>query len=103
MKARCYNPVNKSYHRYGGRGIKICDEWVNDFVAFRDWAHSHGYAQDFCIDRIDVDKGYEPSNCRFVTGEENSRNMVNGRMRQITDLKSRIEAMEAELKRRGVL
>lgn len=103
MKARCDNPANKRYHRYGGRGIKVCDEWNNDFVAFRDWAHAHGYMEGLAIDRIDVDKGYEPSNCRWVTPEENSRHMVNGRMQQIADLKSRVEAMETELKRRGVL
>ena len=74
MKARCYNPGSSSYVTYGGRGIGICDEWREDYKAFREWALSHGYADDLSIDRIDNDKGYEPDNCRWVTMAEQPTN-----------------------------
>lgn len=74
MKNRCCWSGSSSYHRYGGRGISICDEWLNDFQAFHDWAMSSGYREGLQIDRIDNDGGYCPENCRWVTVAENSRN-----------------------------
>ena len=74
MKQRCYNPNNKSYHYYGGKGIKVCDEWKEDFQAFYDWAMSNGYKEGLTIDRIDVNGNYEPSNCRWVTQKQNNEN-----------------------------
>ena len=62
------------YKNYGARGIKICDEWKNDFKAFYDWAMSNGYADNLTIDRIDVNGNYEPSNCRWVTKEIQNKN-----------------------------
>lgn len=71
---RCYNPKCKSYARYGGRGITMCDEWRNDRQSFIDWCVSHGHSEGLQIDRIDNDKGYSPDNCRFVTPAENQHN-----------------------------
>ena len=69
MKRRCDNPKMNNYEHYGGRGISYCNEWKN-FEPFRDWALSHGYADNLSIDRIDVDGNYEPSNCRWATKRE---------------------------------
>lgn len=80
MKNRCTNPSYAYYPRYGGRGIKVCDEWLNGFAVFRDWAMANGYANNLSIDRIDNDRGYDASNCRWATMREqhaNKRNNVN--------------------------
>lgn len=73
MKGRCLNKNNKSYARYGGRGITLFKEW-EDFNIFAKWALSNGYDENLTIDRIDNNKGYEPSNCRWITNKEQSRN-----------------------------
>ena len=75
MKNRCYNPNACNYNRYGSRGIKICDEWINDFKAFYDWSISHGYSDNLSIDRIDNNGNYEPSNCRWVDNKTQCRNI----------------------------
>lgn len=67
MKNRCTNPNADNYPFYGGRGIKVCDEWRDDFIPFRDWAISSGYADNLTLDRINNDGNYEPSNCRWET------------------------------------
>lgn len=74
MKRRCYNKDREGYNRYGGRGIKVCSEWLTDFPTFMLWAMSNGYTDDLQIDRIDNDKGYHSSNCRWTTTEVNCRN-----------------------------
>lgn len=79
MKERTLNPNSKVYHRYGGRGIILCDEW-HEFVPFMNWALSHGYAENLVIDREDNEGNYEPLNCRWITQGENSRNRTHGEM-----------------------
>lgn len=74
MKQRCYGKSHMHYARYGGRGIKIYDEWLNSTQSFYTWAMSNGYSDDLSIDRIDNDKGYFPDNCRWATKSEQSRN-----------------------------
>lgn len=77
MKTRCYNKNNPGYRHYGSRGVVICQEWLEDFNIFYEWAMSNGYSDDLTIDRIDVDGNYEPSNCRWVTQEEQAGNKSN--------------------------
>ena len=79
MKDRCYNKNAKAYKNYGGRGLKICDEWKNSFEKFYEWAIENGYDREapkgkFTIDRINNDGDYEPSNCRWISMQEQAKN-----------------------------
>lgn len=90
MKKRCYDSNCKSFKNYGGRGITVCNEWLNPerttvigtkahhvtkgFVAFKEWALANGYSDNLTLDRIDVNKGYSPDNCRWTTVKEQQNN-----------------------------
>ena len=74
LKARCYNPKKDNYKWYGGKGVKMCDEWKNSFEAFSTWAISQGYTDELTIDRIDSSGNYEPSNCRWISIKEQQNN-----------------------------
>lgn len=73
MIVRTTYPKADSWKWYGGKGIRICDEWRHDYAAFRAWAHAHGYRDDLTIDRIDPNGNYEPANCRWLPASENTR------------------------------
>lgn len=81
MISRCYNPNTPKYKNHGGRGIKVCDEWLdkeNGFMNFYNWAMKNGYSDELTIDRIDNDGNYEPNNCRWTTYEiQNFNRRVN--------------------------
>lgn len=82
IKQRCCNPNYFQYKDYGGRGIAICQAWLNDYGAFHDWAYSNGYTEEilpnginkWTIERIDVNGNYEPDNCTFITTQEQQFN-----------------------------
>lgn len=71
MVRRCYYKKHKKYHRYGGRGISVCSEWM-DFEVFRSWAAKSWFPKA-TLDRIDNDGNYEPNNCQWLTASENSK------------------------------
>ena len=82
MNSRCFHESKQNFHRYGGRGITVCPEWRGGtgFIAFRDFALTHGWEPDLEIDRIDNDGNYDPSNVKFSTKIEQARNRCTNRL-----------------------
>ena len=102
MKQRCYNKNNTPYKKYGGRGIKVCNEWKNDFISFYNWAMRNGYdesktTKEQSIDRIDVNGNYEPNNCRLTTMKKQQNNRSNNRYIYYKNKKYTISELSSKL------
>lgn len=84
MHNRCKNQNHKAYKHYGGRGIKVCERWSGKFgfVNFVKWSQTHGWKEGLTLDRIDCDKGYSPTNCRWTTWEVQGKNKRNVHLHQ---------------------
>ena len=80
MKKRCLNKNCHAYKDYGGRGIMVCEEWLNDFVKFKDWAVKNGYKEDLTIDRKNNNGNYSPDNCRWTTIKVQANNTRHNRI-----------------------
>lgn len=105
MKARCYNPNNENFHRYGGRGITMCSRWRESFEAFLDDMGER--PKGHSIDRINNDLGYGPDNCRWATGADQMRNTratrkltLHGKVQTLTDWAKEIGISATGLQRR---
>lgn len=93
IRNRCENLNSHVWGYYGGKGIKICDEWRDSFVAFRKWALANGYNGNLQIDRIESGKHYQPDNCRWVLPKVNSRNRKGVKLnkKKVANIKSLIK------------
>lgn len=96
IKTRCYNKNTPCYKNYGGRGIKMCDEWL-DFWNFREWAYKNGYSEGLTLERIDVNGNYEPSNCKWIPMEEQAINKRNNSFIEYGGKKQTISQWSKEL------
>ncbi len=91
MRARCNRKSSREYENYGGRGIRVCDEWQNNYESFRDWALDNGYSDNLTLDRKNVNGNYCPENCRWISNQlqqynkRTNRNIsFNGKTQTIT-------------------
>lgn len=104
---RCYNPKSKNYHNYGGRGIKMFEQWRKNFSSFEKYCLDNGWKNGLQVDRIDNELGYFPQNIRFVTSAENLRNKrsnnsitYNGETHCLTDWSQILGIADSTLQRR---
>lgn len=77
MIKRCYNPKATNYPYYGGRGIRVCDDWIdkkNGYFLFKGWALTHGYEEGLSIERVNYDGDYTPDNCTWIPRKEQMKN-----------------------------
>ncbi len=87
MKQRCTDPSRKDFKNYGGRGIHVCEEWVQNYSAFQEWAIASGYDPNApymkcTLDRIDPNRDYCPDNCRWVDAKTQAKNRRNSKARR---------------------
>jgi hypothetical protein len=97
IKTRCLNPKYPRFCDYGGRGITICNEWIESFENFSKWALNNGYADSLAIDRINNNGNYEPSNCRWVSNKINSLNKRNNLIFEYQNKKQCLKMWAEEL------
>jgi hypothetical protein len=74
MRYRCYTQTDRNFPGYGGRGIRVCNEWRYSFLKFLEWSLHNGYRKGLMLDRINNDKGYSPKNCRYTTYKVSNSN-----------------------------
>lgn len=79
MVRRCHDSRRKDYSKYGGKGIKVCDAWRDDFDTFKQWALGHGYKDGLTLDRVCNNRGYGPDNCRWISGQQQGYNRKTNR------------------------
>jgi hypothetical protein len=95
MRRRCLKENRPEYKNYGAQGIKVCQDWDSDFIAFHNWAMNNGYSDNLTIDRINPFGDYEPSNCRWITNQEPQRNrkrhvtvFINGESKRLWEMEA---------------
>lgn len=95
MYCRCYYKSTNGYKNYGGRGIKVCEEWkhIEGFINFYNWAMKNGYNEELTLDRIDLDGNYEPNNCKWSTPKYQSNHRRNNKIIKYKGIEKNFNAM----------
>lgn len=108
MRQRCNNPKDSTYKYYGGKNIKICEEW-DDYKKFYKWAKHNGYKKDLTIERIDYDKGYYPDNCKWIPKKDQAKNtsrnsyfIIDGKRIILEDLSKKLNLNRKIIKRMAI-